>query len=144
MAYIFIEDEDLLRQIKQEFLTNITAGLAQTELDKQEADALKTVLDKLRGRFDVATITTDKDARVVGWVVTIFLYRLHRRQNSRGIPDNLSTDYDATISWLNDIRDGKEHPDLPLLPDDVDGNATLGNNDLRSGSKTPSDNGDFF
>lgn len=144
MPYLFITNEDLVRQIKQEFLTNVTAGLTQAELDKQEDDALRTVLDKLRGRYDTTAITTDKDARVVGWVVTIFLYRLHRRQNGRGIPDNVSADYDATIAWLNDIRDGKEHPNLPPLPDDVNGNMTPGSNDLRSGSESPADNGDFF
>lgn len=144
MAYTFISNADLLRQIRQEFLTNIQTGLSQTDLDREEAAALKTVLDKLRGRYDTTSITATKDERVVQWVCTIFLYKLHRRQNPRSVPDDVAADYEATINWLNDIRDGKEHPDLPVLPNDIDGNEVKGTNDLRSGSRSSGNSGNFY
>ena len=146
MAYTFITNQDLLRQIRQEFLTNLQAGLAQADLDKEENAALITVMDKLRGRYDVTAIKAadPKDDRVVQWVCSIFLYKLHRRQNPRAVPEDVAADYEATIQWLNDIRDGKEHCDLPLLPDDSDGNPVPGTNDLRAGGRPIQSTGNFF
>lgn len=137
--FTFITEADLKTVIKAEFYNNLIAGLAQADLDRIEAASLQTVLDKLRHRYDVDTLKSavTKDERIIQWVVTIMAYQLHRRQNSRGVPDNVATDYDATITWLNDIRDGKEHPDFPVLPNDEDGNEDLGSNDLRYGGNTP-------
>lgn len=144
--YIFISNEELLRHIKQEFLSNLTAGLTQAALDREEATAMGIVKSKLRHRYDVDLIfeTDPRDQQVMNWLCTIMIYNLHRRQNNRGIPDDVSTDYDNTIKWLNDIRDGKEHPDLPLLPDNEDGSNNPGSNDLRSGSKTSMTGDNFF
>lgn len=144
--YTYITNEDLLRHVKDEFLTNLKAGMTQTELDKEEAHALTTVWNKLRGRYDINAIKAleERNEQVVNWVTTIMVYNLHRRQNNRGIPEHVSADYADTIQWLNDIRDGKEHPDLPALPLNEDGSAQLGSNELRSGSQKGTNSGDFF
>lgn len=141
----FITQENLVSCIKQEFYNNLVAGLSQSDLDRIEAAALKMVFDKLRHRFDVDAIKTagEKDASIVQWVINIMLYNLHRRNNPRGIPENIATDYDSTITWLNDIRDLKEHPDLPLLIGE-DGEEDLGSNDLRFGSNPTIERGDFY
>jgi hypothetical protein len=143
--FTFITVDNLKSVIKTEFYNNLVAGLSQAELDRIEGTSLSTVLDKLRGRYDVEAIRTaaPKDERVIQWVVNIMIYKLHRRQNSRSIPENVSGDYTDTITWLNDIRDGREHPDLPLLPDTDTGAPDKGSNDLRFGSKRPFEFGDF-
>lgn len=143
--FIFITQDNLNSAIKAEFYNNVIAGLSQTELDRVELSALQTILDKLRQRYDVEAIKTasEKDSRVIQWLIDIMLYRLHKRQNPRGIPDHISADYDATINWLNDIRDGKEHPDLPPLPNNDDGTEDLGSNDLRYGSKPNFEFGEY-
>lgn len=144
--YIYITTQDLLRHIKQEFYNNVVAGFSQIELDKEESHALTLVFNKLRNRYDVVAIKAQspRNEQVVNWVTTVMIYNLHRRQNNRGIPDSVAADYDNVIIWLNDIRDGKEHPDLPLLPLNEDGSANLGSNDLRYGSKKAGSSGDYF
>jgi phage gp36-like protein len=143
MAFTLISTADLYRQIKSEFWENLTLGIAQVDLDKEEGRAIQTIKDKLRHRYDLTDPITDKDSRLIEWVCTIMVYKLARRQNSRSIPDSLAADYDSTMKWLDDIRDGKEHPDFPTLLDG-DGNEDPGSNELRSGSRGSNLTGDYF
>jgi hypothetical protein len=143
--FTFITADNLKAVIKTEFYNNLVAGLSQTELDRIEGTAISTIKDKLRGRYDVAAIFSGvpKDDRIIQWIVNIMIYQLHRRQNPRAIPENISADYQDTITWLNDIRDLREHPDFPPLPNDELGAEQKGANDLRFGSKKPFEFGEF-
>jgi hypothetical protein len=143
--FTFITADNLKAVIKTEFYNNLVAGLSQTELDRIEGTAIKTIKDKLRGRYDVAAIfsAVPKDERIIEWIANIMIYKIHRRQNPRTIPENISADYQDTITWLNDIRDLREHPDFPPLPNDDQGAEQKGANDLRFGSKKPFEYGEF-
>lgn len=60
-----------------------------------------------------------RDRSIVGYLVDIVLYLVHKRINPRKIPDIRRDAYDEAMTWLVDVRDLKENPDLPLLVDDT-------------------------
>jgi phage gp36-like protein len=138
-----ITSQDIHRSMRAEFYNNLIAGLTQAELDRAEQSAIALCQSKLRGRYDYTAILASKPILLVEWIVSIYLYHLHRRQNPRVIPEDIGANYDQCIDWLNAIRDGKEHPDLPLITDQ-EGNPESGTNDLRFGSKESQTDGDFY
>lgn len=144
--YTFIEEDDLKRFVKDEFLVNLLLGLSQANLDLEESVALEKVFTYLRGRYDVEAIqnANPKNALVKDWVCTIMVYNFHRRQNNRGIPEHVAEENREAIILLTDIQDGKSNPNLPLLPPKEDGSESLGSNDLRYGSRKSGMSGTFF
>lgn len=133
--FTLLSNNDIHRSMRAEAYDNLIAGLTTVELDRAEATAIEATKSKLRGRYNFNEMVTTKSPLLIEWVVTIYLYHLHRRQNPRLVPDDIATGYDQCIQWLNDVRDGKEHPDLPLIIDE-NGDPDIGTNDLRSGSQT--------
>lgn len=138
-----LTSQDIQGCIRLDHYTNITAGMSAGEIDKCELIAIETCRAKLRGRYDYEAMLTAKPALLIEWVCTIFLYQLYRRQNSRLIPEDVTINYDKCMEWLNDIRDGREHPVLPLITNE-DGAPDTGTNDLRYGTKESPSSGDFY
>lgn len=139
MALVFLDDNDILTDIRDVFYDHITDA-DQTIIDKAEASAIAKMKSKLAERFDVAAIFTavgdDRDPLILEYCVAIFLRRLHGRINPRKVPSKVKEQYDEAMKWLEGVMNGKENPELPIVPEEnlPDGGARWG------GSQTAKDN----
>lgn len=122
MALKFITTTDLETNIRPQFLTAITDDNQDIQ-DKAEASAISKMGSYLRTRFDTdAIFSTGEDAveyqdreLIMEMVCHLFLYRLYRRINPRNVPDDVRTDYDECITWLEGVANNNIHPQLPPL-----------------------------
>ena len=61
-----------------------------------------------------------REALVVSSCTDITVYHIFKRINPRKIPDNIKEAYSEAMKWLSEIRDYKEHPELPEVDDELD------------------------
>lgn len=136
----FLTEDDILLSIKQEFYTNVVAGLGPTQIDQLEAEAIEHLKSFLRHRYDVDTMFDqtgeDRHPLLLRHLKAVFLYDIHRRQNNRAIPDDVAADYEETNKWLRSVSKGEISPGFDKLPDDAQGS-----NDVRWTSETRREHG---
>ncbi|MBL7902939.1 MAG: DUF1320 family protein [Bacteroidia bacterium] len=73
-----------------------------------------------------------RDQLIVVYCVAITLYFFVESVSPRKISEDIKNAYLTAIEWLEDVKDGKESPALPLLE-------TGGSNDIPHGSNEPLD-----
>jgi len=56
-----------------------------------------------------------RDPYIVTICCDLMIYHLHARNNPRGITEQRVLRKDDALRWLNDVQDGIESPDLPLI-----------------------------
>lgn len=56
-----------------------------------------------------------RDPYIVTICSDLMIYHLHARNNPRGITEQRVLRKDDALRWLNEVQDGIESPDLPLL-----------------------------
>lgn len=118
MELQFIQFEDLETRVFEDYLDESQQEdiRATQEIEKQ---AISMVKSKLRARFDVDIIFTDAPypgRDLIIWAISgIVSYRLIKRNAARKVPSDMKDEYKEVMDWLNDVRDGKENPDFPLL-----------------------------
>jgi len=122
IIFQFITKDDLETRVFEQFIDESEQeDIEATEAIEKQAIAL--VKSKLRKRFDVGIIFSDapyEGRDLILWAVTgIVTYRLVRRNAARKVPSDFVKEYDEVKEWLNDVRDGKENPELPL-PEEVE------------------------
>lgn len=114
----FLTPKDLESQIFDDFIDDSTEG-ERDILDVIETNNIALVKSKLRQRFNVTAIFSavgdNRNGVIIKVLVCLVLYDMIRRNAARKIPSDAKDDYKWALAWLNDVRDGKEKPDLPLL-----------------------------
>lgn len=55
-----------------------------------------------------------RNGNLVDCCVKITLFHIFQRINPRKVPDHVYDNLNDAYEWLNDVKDGKENPDLPL------------------------------
>lgn len=126
----FLTPEDLETRVFEDYLDDSEQEdiEATQNIEKQ---AMSLVKSKLRKRYDTDIIFTDApyDGRdLIIWAMSgIVSYRLIRRNAARKIPSDIKEDYKEVMAWLNDVRDGNENPELPMLPEEDQKGVLWGN-----------------
>lgn len=114
----FLTNNDLESQLFEEFIDDSLPEDILV-LNAIESQMIAVVKSKLRQRFDVDAIFsatgTDRDDLIISVLVPLVIYKIIKRNAARKVPTDAKDDYDAAMKWLNDVRDGDESPDLPLL-----------------------------
>lgn len=67
-----------------------------------------------------------RDKLLIIHCVNITIFYCAKSGNLRKLSDDMIRDYNMAITWLEDVKDGTENPDFPLLE--------IGGMELRSGS----------
>lgn len=67
-----------------------------------------------------------RDALLLLHCSNMTVYYVCERINPRKISDDIAEAYNRAIDWLDDVKNGKENPDFPLI--------AIGATDVRSGS----------
>jgi hypothetical protein len=115
---VYLTNDDLISQIFEEFIDDSE----QEDLDiltRLESQSIAIIKSKLRERYDTESIFAQRDEErdplIIGVLTALVNYKLIRRNAVRKIPEDFKTEYKNAMNWLNDVRDGIERPDLPLL-----------------------------
>lgn len=115
---IFLTRPDLESQIFDDYIEDNTEGNDEI-LNSIEKSNIALVKSKLNKRFDVEAIFNasgnDRSDLIVKYLGYLVLYDLVRRNAARKIPSDVKDDYKTAMCWLNDVRNGDETPDLPLI-----------------------------
>ena len=115
---IFLEDTDLKSQMFQVFITENTADTVDV-IDKIEATNIALIKSKLNQRFDVDAIFSAvgeaRDLLIVNHLTALVLCGIVGRNSARKMPSDVKESCKEAKQWLNDVRDFKENPDLPLI-----------------------------
>lgn len=119
MALYFLEKKDLIAQIFEDYLDDSIEDELEV-LDTVELENIALMKGKLRDRYDVAKIfliSEDyEDKPLVKKVLCALVnYCVVKRNKARKIPSTFSEEYKWAMQWLNDVKDGKETPSLPVL-----------------------------
>lgn len=114
----FIQQVDLETKVFEDYLDDSEQeDIEATQAIEKQAIAL--VKSKLRKRYDIAVIFSADPypgRDLIIWAVCgIVSYRLVRRNAARKVPSDFKDDYKEVMAWLNDVRNGDENPELPLL-----------------------------
>lgn len=120
MEFEFLTRDELESRVFEDYIDESeqedVAALLSIELQ-----AISLVKSKLRKNYDVAIIFSDAPYEGRGLIVwamsAIVVYRIIRRNAARKVPTDFADDYKEVMKWLNDVRDGNENPDLPILED---------------------------
>lgn len=87
-------------------------------LDTIELQQIAFIKSKIRSRFDTAvvfSVADYEDKPIIKQVLTSLVnYFVVKRNAPRKIPTDFKDNYNWAIKWLNEVRDGKETPELPL------------------------------
>lgn len=114
----FIQQGDLETKVFEDYLDDSEQeDIEATQAIEKQAIAL--VKSKLRKRYDIAVMFSADlypGRDLIVWAVCgIVSYRLVRRNAARKVPSDFKDDYKEVMDWLNDVRNGDENPELPLL-----------------------------
>ncbi|HRY33409.1 MAG TPA: DUF1320 family protein [Bacteroidales bacterium] len=71
-------------------------------------------------------ISDPRNSFIVMITSDIMLYHLHARLSPRAVSDFRVKRYEDALSWLDQVKDGLENPDLPLLDDEDDPELNFG------------------
>ena len=121
---MFLQEDDYKVQIRDMELDELT-GYSEALRLESEQRAQEEMESYLRDRFDVAVIFEatgdDRSKLVVVYMIDIALYHLFAAIAPRNVPQIRVDRYDAAISWLMKVADGRLNPGLPPV-EDADGN----------------------
>lgn len=116
--FIFLEEEDLQTQMFEAYIDNDDAEdvAAIEKIERQQIAVFKT---KMRLRYVVDTVFTQtgttRNPEIVKHLSAMVCYYMIRRNAARKVPSDYEKEMDLATKWLNDVRDGNEVPDLPVL-----------------------------
>ena len=117
MALSFLNQDDLKTQLFENYIDDSVQEDLEA-LDNIEAQQIAFMKSKLRSRFDLAVVFSSanyEDKPVIKQVLTALVnYFVVKRNAARKIPTDFKDNYNWAIKWLNEVRDGKETPELPL------------------------------
>jgi len=115
----FLTNTDLESQLFEEFIDDSAEDILI--LNNIESKMIAIVKSKLRMRFDIDAIFSadeaDRDELIVTALVAMVNYKIIRRNAARKVPTDIVDEWKAANKWLNDVRDGIETPDLPVVAD---------------------------
>ena len=116
----FLTNIDLESQLFEEFIDDSLPEDVAI-LNNIESKMIAVVKSKLRERYDVEAIFSadeaDRDELIVTALVSMVNYKIIRRNQARKVPSDVSEEWKMAMKWLNDVRDGVENPDFPVLED---------------------------
>lgn len=129
MAYLSIDDYTLSIS-----LDNLNEILAQAAANSgRDTDAIRAfaesyargyITSKLKAKYNIdaefAKDSSDqqRDILITGAVIDLVLCTIHNTINPRDIPELRQKRCEATVAWLNEVRDGDALLiNVPLLPD---------------------------
>lgn len=119
----FIVKSDYGTAIRDSVLDSVTET-NDDQLDTAEKRAIQLCKDYLAVRFDNDAIFSaegdNRNEQVVGVVVDIALYYLHRRLNPRKIPSLRKEAFDQALEWLEMVKNGELLPELPIPSNEED------------------------
>lgn len=119
MPFILIDDyKAKLRTYNLQEIIDKDASV----LGLAEATAISRVKDQLFERYDTEAIFsasgTARHAYLVQCIINIVIYDLHERLPRVTIPKVVQDNFDKTLAYLNDIRQGTLSADLPRRKQD--------------------------
>jgi phage gp36-like protein len=119
MALYFLEKHELTAQIFEEYLDDSIEDDLDV-LDQIELENISLMKGKIRDRYDVSKVFSKseiyEDKPLIKKVLCALInYSVIRRNKARKIPSTFNDEYKWAMSWLSDIKDGKETPVLPVL-----------------------------
>jgi len=116
----FLTKTDLESQLFEDFIDDSTADEILV-LDAVESQMIALVKSKLRQRYNVVEIfsktAADRNQLIVQVLVMLVNYKIIRRNAARKVPSDIKEEWLWANKWLNDVRDGIEMPDLPVVTD---------------------------
>jgi hypothetical protein len=116
----FLTNTDLESQLFEEFIDNEDAAdvLIVNDIESKMIALFKS---KLRIRYDVEAIFSadeaDRDELIITHLTALVIYKIIKRNAARKVPSDAVDEWKAAMKWLNDVRDGIESPDLPVVAD---------------------------
>ena len=117
MALSFLTNNDLMTQLFETYLDD-SVQEDLIALDTIELQQIAFIKSKIRSRFDTAvvfSVADYEDKPIIKQVLTSLVnYFVVKRNAPRKIPTDFKDNYNWAIKWLNEVRDGKETPELPL------------------------------
>jgi hypothetical protein len=119
MALFFLTKPELTAQIFEIYLDDsLEDDLAI--LDQIELENISLMKGKIRERYDVAKVFSKvegyEDKPLIKKVLSALVnYAVVKRNKARKIPNDFSDEYKWAMSWLKDVKEGKETPVLPPL-----------------------------
>ena len=117
MALSFLTEDDLKTQLFENYIDDSVQEDLEA-LDNIEAQQIAFMKSKLRSRFDLTVVFSSanyEDKPIIKQVLTALVnYFVVKRNAARKIPTDFKDNYNWAIKWLNEVRDGKETPELPL------------------------------
>lgn len=118
MALKFLTTDELRIPIYTQFIDSALKDF-ETRVEEIEAQNIALISSKLNGRYDTnlifETTGSDRNKVIIKILTALVIYELISANAARKIPENFEVSYERNMKWLNDIRDGKENPDLPVL-----------------------------
>lgn len=116
----FLTNTDLESQIFEEFIDNEDAADVAI-VNNIESKMIAVIKSKLRDRFDVDAIFAetgeDRDELILNALVPLVIYKIIKRNAARKVPSDAVDEWKMANKWLNDVRDGIESPDFPVVAD---------------------------
>jgi hypothetical protein len=121
MALAFLKNEDVTTHIYQKFIDESQSDF-ETRLEEVEAQNIDLIKSKFAGKYDTDAIFaktgTDRSKLIIKYLTMLCIYDLITTNAARKVPEQIEINYERAEKWLNAVRDGKETPDLDLLPID--------------------------
>jgi hypothetical protein len=113
----FVEKADYGQAIRDGVLDDVTEA-EDGLLDVTEKRAIDLAAGYLKVRYDTDAIFAatgdDRHDQLLGVIIDLSLYYLHKRLNPRKIPAHRKDSYEEAMNWLMMVRDGDLLPDLPV------------------------------
>jgi len=120
---IFLTENDIKTHIYQRFVDESQADFP-TRLDNIELENIDMIKSKLTGKYDVDAIFAKtenaRDKLIIKCLATFCIYDLILTNAARKIPESFELLYERMNQWINDVRDGKETPELDLIVDETE------------------------
>jgi len=116
--FIFLDEADLQTQMFEAYIDNDDQEDidAIEDIEKQQIAKIKT---KLRQRYDVDAVFTEagetRNPEIVNHLSALVCYYMIRRNAARKVPTDYINEANAAHKWLNNVRDGIETPELPVI-----------------------------
>lgn len=120
---MFCEKEELKTvayayQVDQITVDDDTIAITAVETAMEEARSYLAHRYDMRKAF--AMQGRDRNPQLLHLVKVIALYHIVQLSNVDMLYDRVKADYDAAVTFLNRVADGKLNPSLPLIPVEED------------------------
>lgn len=132
----FLTNEDFKGHAFAVFIKENSNNYEAIIMDTIESGNIALMKSKLGGRYDVAEIFeqsgSERHPLIVKILLALCTHDIIARNSARKMNSNVKDTYNFAKSWLNGVRDNKEHPEgLPPKKDEngnVEEKIMYGNN----------------